>query len=93
MHRELDENLFIALPQGSETPASHICKLKKALYWLKQIPRQLYKTFSSKLMYFGFQQSHHDHCLFFMAYNQYYIDLIVYVDDILVIGTDNGKIS
>lgn len=51
-----------------------------------------YKTFSNKLIEFGFSQSKHDHCLFIMSNEHHFIALLVYVDYIFVIGSNQSKI-
>ena len=40
----IEEEVYIKQPEGFETheKKSHACKLKKALYWLKQTPRAWY---------------------------------------------------
>lgn len=44
LHGELDEKIFMQLPEGA-TEKDTIVKLKKSLYGLKQSPRQWNKRF------------------------------------------------
>src|SRR3954464_10360775 len=40
---DLDEQIFMELPEGINTPENTICELKKSLYGLKQAPRVWYQ--------------------------------------------------
>lgn len=88
LHGKIDENLLLLPPQGLETPSSKFCKLSKALYRLRQVPKQWYKEFSSKLIKFGFTQSKTNHCLFTMKSSEDYM-----VDNILITGTNQRGIE
>ena len=47
LHGELEEEIFMKQPEGFEVAGkeSHVCRLKRSLYWLKQSPRRWYKRF------------------------------------------------
>ena len=62
--------------------------LKKALYGIKQAPRQWYKRLQEELEGIGFKQSLHDKCLFFKRNGSQFVFLAVYVDDILIVASD-----
>ncbi|KAL0371332.1 UNVERIFIED_CONTAM: Retrovirus-related Pol polyprotein from transposon RE1 [Sesamum angustifolium] len=62
----------------------HVCKLKRSLYGLKQASRQWNQEFTSQLVAFGFTQSSHDHCLFFMGSEDTFVAMLIYVDDVLI---------
>jgi len=70
-----------------------VCRLRKNLYSLKQAPRQWYKKFESFIHKEGFQESNIDHCCFFKRYESSYIILLLYVDDMLVAGSNIGEIK
>ncbi len=67
-------------------PPGYTCRLNKALYGLKQSPRIWYQTFSSQVAAAGFKASAADAGLFYYHGNTELVYLILYVDDILVIG-------
>lgn len=93
LHGSLKEDVYLLPPQGFNAPPGQVCKLNKALYGLRQAPRQWYKHFTSKLKEFGFSQSSYDHCMFHIHSDITYIVLIIYVDDVLITGNDEELIT
>lgn len=66
-----------------------ICKLKKSLYGLKQSPRAWFDRFARVLNDQGYQQEQSDHTIFFQrSENGKKTILIVYIDDIILIGNN-----
>lgn len=86
----LDEEVFMCQPPGFQDAdrPSHVCRLKKAIYGLKQAPRAWYSELKKYLLSAGFQNSPADTSLFIYRHNGKFVYLLVYVDDILVTGTD-----
>ncbi|XP_019164260.1 PREDICTED: uncharacterized protein LOC109160420 [Ipomoea nil] len=84
----------MVLPPGfeSDTP-DQVCKLKRSLYGLKQASRQWNAKLTKALQVDGFQQSSADPSLFTKAVDNSFIALLIYVDDILVAGTDSKQIQ
>lgn len=73
---------------GDKTHPKHVYKLNKALYGLNQAPRAQFDKLKSALLTWGFQCSTSDTSLFFFKKDTQVIYLLVYVDDILIIGND-----
>ncbi|CAM8940683.1 unnamed protein product [Rhodiola kirilowii] len=65
-----------------------VCRLRKALYGLKQSPRAWFGRFSEALEQFRLQKSKSDHSVIFKNTKEGVILLVVYVDDIVIIGSD-----
>lgn len=80
-------------PEGYEkTRSSQVYKLKRSLYGLKQVGRQWNKEFTAKIKQFSFFQSPYDHCLFVKGFDDSFLALLVYVDDILLTGAQEKLI-
>ncbi|KAK6119995.1 hypothetical protein DH2020_046235 [Rehmannia glutinosa] len=79
----------MSLPDGyPPQPVGKVCHLKRSLYGLKQASRQWNTYFCGKLVAFGFQQSAHDHCLFLKHTPSSFLALVIYVDDVLITGSN-----
>ena len=65
-----------------------MCRLKKALYGLKQAPRTWYDRIDSFLTSLGFTKSKADSNLYYKVENGRPIILLLYVDDLLLIGDE-----
>jgi histone deacetylase 1/2 len=82
-------------PPGFEDPhvPHYICKLDKSLYGLKQAPRACYSRLSSKLCELGFVPSKADTSLFLLNKSGISLFVLIYVDDIIVIGSSDHAIT
>ncbi|KAK9135768.1 hypothetical protein Syun_015098 [Stephania yunnanensis] len=70
-----------------------VCKLHKALNGLKQAPRAWFHRLKSQLFSWGFTNSQSDNSLFITRYQGNMLDVLVYVDDIIIIGARNDHIQ
>jgi hypothetical protein len=83
-------------PQGYEVKGKEnlVCRLKKSLYGLKKFPRQWYLKFDRFMTEQGYSRCHSDHCVYFKKLeNGSYIILLLYVDDMLVAGSNMHDIN
>ena len=82
------------LPPRYKTHLSNkVCKLQKTIYGQKQLPRAWFGKFTKVMKYFGYSQCNQDHTLFFKYNRDNEITLVlVYVDDIIVIGNYTQEI-
>ena len=83
-------------PQGHEVEGKEklVCRLKKSLYGLKQAPRQWYLKFDKFMSEQGYTRCHSDHCVYLKKQNDgSYIILLLYVDDMLVAGSNIQEIN
>ncbi|KAL6323247.1 hypothetical protein AAG906_029254 [Vitis piasezkii] len=71
-----------------------VCKLRRSLYGLKQSPRAWFGHFSSVVQEFGMLRSEADHSVFYHHNSSSQcIYLVVYVDDIVITGSDQEGIQ
>ena len=91
----LPETVFMDQPNGISNPKfpNHICKLNKALYGLKQAPRAWFSQFNTYLKHFGFKCSLADPSLFIYNYNSDMLIVLLYVDDIILTGSNQALIT
>lgn len=67
---------------------THVCQLKKSLYGLKQAPFAWYARVDSYLKKVGFTRSSVYPNLYFKTIQGMPLILVLYVDDIILIGAD-----
>jgi len=70
-----------------------VCKLKKFMYGLKQSPRMWYQKFDTFIGGLGFTRIKADHCVYFKLVGYHVIYLVLYVDDMLLVGNDKEIIQ
>ena len=70
-----------------------VCPLRKSFYRLKQSPHAWFGKFSQAVEEFGMQKSKSDHSVFYRNSSSGIILLVVYVDDIVITGSDSKGIS
>lgn len=94
LHGDLKEEIYMTPPPGFfSTPSTDVCKLKRSLYGLKQAPRAWFDKFRTILINFSFVQSQYDSSLFLCKTLNGIVLLLIYVDDIVITGTDSTLIS
>ncbi|GJR03015.1 retrotransposon protein, putative, ty1-copia subclass [Tanacetum coccineum] len=67
---------------------NHVCKLKRSIYGLKKASRQCNKRFDDEIKKFGFTQNPDELYVYQKASGSYVAILILYVDDILLMGNN-----
>ncbi|CAI7906749.1 unnamed protein product [Closterium sp. NIES-54] len=90
LYAHVDAEIFVELPHGSHGEPNKICQLQKSLYGIKQAPRLWQQYLHARLIRIGFRQLPHDQGVYRLTKDTDYILLIVYVDDLLYIGSTNN---
>jgi len=97
LHGKLEEEIYMLQPEGfAETDKENlVCRLNKSLYGLKQAPRYWYKRFDSFIISLGYTRLSSDHCTYYKRFeeNDVFIILLLYVDDMLVIGPNKDRVQ
>ena len=96
LNGDLDEDIYMAVPEGFRTAANgnKVCKLQKSLYGLKQAPRQWYAKMHNFLVSdCNFSSSANDPCLYFRHANNTITLICLYVDDLLIAGSSRQDIA
>ncbi|XP_022888908.1 uncharacterized protein LOC111404314 [Olea europaea var. sylvestris] len=65
-----------------------VCRLNKSISGLKQASRQWFAKFSNALISHGYIQSKSDYSLFTKGSGNTFVALLVYVDDIIITGSN-----
>jgi hypothetical protein len=89
----LSEEVYMRPPPGFSHPSGVVCRLRRALYGLKQSPRAWYARFQDVVLQIGFQPSMHDSALFLRRTSHGLVLLLLYVDDMIITGSDVAAIS
>ncbi|RVX15883.1 Retrovirus-related Pol polyprotein from transposon TNT 1-94 [Vitis vinifera] len=96
LNGDLEEEVYMDIPAGLETTSNFnkVCRLRKSLYGLKQSPRAWFERFTKVVKGYRFVQCQSDHTLFVKHFPQGKLAIIiVYVDDIILIGDHEEKID
>ncbi|CAH9099460.1 unnamed protein product [Cuscuta europaea] len=94
LHDDLHEEVYMTIPPGYKTNDSGlVCRLHKSLYGLKQAPRCWFAKLLKALKSYGFLQSYADYSLFTLTRGAVQLNVLVYVDDLLISGNDGAAIA
>ena len=90
LNSNVEEELYMMQPEGFVDPkyAGKVCKLQRSIYGLKQASRSWNLHFDDVIKVFGFIQNFGEPCIYKKVSGSSIAFLILYVDDILVIGNN-----
>ena len=95
LHGNLEEDIYMIqleefIVQGQE---NLVYKLRKSLYGLKQARRQWYKKFDNFMHRIWFKRCETDYCCYVKFFDNSYIILLLYMDDMLIAGSSIEEIN
>ena len=95
LHRDLEEEIYMKQPEDFAVKGKKelVCKLKKSLYGLKQSPRMWLQKFNTFIRGLGFTRRKAYHCVYFKLIGDRVIYLVLYVNDMLLVGNDKEIIQ
>ena len=90
LNGDIEEELYMMQPKGFVDPkdADKVCKLQRSIYGLKQASRSWNLRFDKVIKGFGFVQTYGEACIYKKVSGSSIAFLVLYVDDILLIGND-----
>nr|GEV98689.1 retrotransposon protein, putative, Ty1-copia subclass [Tanacetum cinerariifolium] len=91
----LDKDIYMEQPERYVDPnyPNRVCKLQRSIYGLKQASRQWNKRFDEEIKEFGFIQNRDEPCVCRKASGSDVVFLILYVDDILILGNNISRLK
>ncbi|KAL0559330.1 hypothetical protein IC582_003938 [Cucumis melo] len=92
LNGNLEETIYMQQPKGFKTPNQEqkVCKLNHSIYGLKQASRSWNIRFDTAIKSYGFDQIIDEPCVYKRIINNSVAFLVLYIDDILLIGNDVG---
>ena len=109
LNGELEEVVYMLMPQGYTKLGSRIgtsgayenvaaekqlvCRLKKAIYGLRQASRRWHHKLSVTLISIGFQHSKADYSLYSKITGEVITLVLIYVDDLLISGNSLSAVN
>lgn len=83
----LHEEIYMTQPDGFQQGKDLVCRLHRSLYGLKQASRAWNERFDEFIQKLKFVRSPNDQCLYVRGTGREQIIVVLYVDDILVVGS------
>ena len=90
LNGDLDEEVYMEQPEGFVMSGNEkkVCKLVKSLYGLKQAPKQWHEKFDFVILSHRFKHNNADKCIYSKFTDCYGVIICLYVDDLLIFGTN-----
>ena len=95
LNGNIEEEIYMKQPEGFISIGSEqkVCKLQKSIYGLKQASRSCNICFNETIRMYGFIKNEDEPCVYKKVSGSAVTFLVLYVDDILLIGNDVGMIQ
>lgn len=94
LYGEIKDEVYMYLPNVTKNNKSNtVCKLNKSIYGLKKSPKCWNSRFDTLMLDLGFARSQNDFCLYSKCNNQSKMYVLLYVDDLLIMGTNLNEVN
>ena len=95
LNGNLEEEIYMVQPEGfiAKNQEHMVCKLKRSIYGLKQTSRSWNIRFDQAIKSFVFEKNLDEPCVYKRHRDKVVMFLVLYIDDILLIGNDFGVMS
>ncbi|KAJ8459513.1 hypothetical protein OPV22_032439 [Ensete ventricosum] len=95
LNGNLEEEVYMIQPEGfvSKESPDKVCKLLRSIYGLKQASRSWNTRFDEVIRSYDFVKNEDEPCVYRKVSGSAITFLVLYVDDILIIGNDVGMLS
>ena len=90
LNGNLLEDVYMTQPEGFVDPKypNRVCKLQRTIYGLKQASRSWNLRLDEAVKEFGFMKNEDEPCVYMKVSGSAIVFLVLYVDDILLVGND-----
>ena len=95
LNENLEEEVYMIQPEGFESKvgSNKVCRLLKSIYGLKQASRSWNIRFDEAIISYDFIKNEDKHCVYKKVSGSTITFVVLYVDDILIIGNDVGMMT
>ncbi|GJR68595.1 retrovirus-related pol polyprotein from transposon TNT 1-94 [Tanacetum coccineum] len=95
LNGDLEEEIYMDQRKGfiAHGQESKVFRLVKSLYDLKQAPKQWHQKFEHTMLESGLKINECDKCVYVKDTSSGYVILCLYVDDMLIIGSNDNMIK
>ena len=95
LNGDLNEEIYMEQPEMFSAPGQEmkVCRLVKSLYGLKQAPKQWHEKFDNIMLSHRFKINECDKCVYVKDDEHGYVIVCLYVDDMLIVGSDDKMIT
>jgi len=84
----VEEEIYIEYHEGFDEfyKETHVCRLRRSIYGLKQAPHAWYIHIDSYLNGLGFTKSEVDANVYYIVVDGKFLILVLYVDELILMG-------
>lgn len=93
LYGDIEEVVYLSIPLGFNGNENQVLKLNKAIYGLKRSPKNWNDKFNKVMEREGFYRSHNDTCLYYRFSNNVKLYVLIYVDDLIIVGNDLEEVK